>query len=148
MPGFTPKIVTSLRAIRRCRPHFSIEVARQITPSRSKWKSLKYIVATWVWREANSDDALSTVVASNNVANLHNIKSDIGEIFFFKSWILKDVYLWGLHNAKERKDKCRKEGRHWQRQCLCHPEYCHQHQYKCTLSHLKDNTRIAVNHPL
>lgn len=50
MPGFTPTRVTSLRAILRCRPHFSIEVARQITPSRSKWKSLKYIVATCVWR--------------------------------------------------------------------------------------------------
>lgn len=79
MPGFTPTIVTSLRAIRRCRPHFSIEVARQITPSRSKWKSLKYIGATCVQTKANLDSALSTVVTSNNVANTCNIKSDINQ---------------------------------------------------------------------
>lgn len=45
--GLTPTMDTSLRAILRWRPHFSMEVARHMTPMSRKWKSLKYVPATW-----------------------------------------------------------------------------------------------------
>lgn len=44
--GLTPTKVTSLRATLRWRPHFSMDVARQTTPTSRKWKLLKYSFAT------------------------------------------------------------------------------------------------------
>lgn len=46
--GLTPTMDTSFKATRRWRPHFSMDVARQMTPTSRKWKSLKYSMATWM----------------------------------------------------------------------------------------------------
>lgn len=44
--GLTPTKVTSLKATLRWSPHFAMDVARQMTPTSRKWKSLKYSFAT------------------------------------------------------------------------------------------------------